>query len=271
MRGSLVKKDDIVKALIEIGVRKGDVIIVHSSLRSMGYVDGGAETVIKALIEVLGECGTLAMPTLIQKDFENAYDTWYLDKPSDVGYITEVFRKWPRALRSDQATHSVAAIGKRANELTAGHTSFGPRYGIFGDTAFSHSSPWQKLYDWNAKAIFIGVDMNVNTSKHLLEYMLVEEAIENIDDPEIRAIQKMKIRDYSRLSDKDLIWPFIDAGKYQNMADEYGLLRYAKCGDATFMSCPIGDASNLIYTSIKENPKAWFPDEVVQWFRECGI
>lgn len=68
--------------------------MVHSSLKSLGYVEGGADTVIQAFLDTIEESGTLVMPTLIQKDFANAYKTWYLDKPSDVGYITEVFRNY---------------------------------------------------------------------------------------------------------------------------------------------------------------------------------
>lgn len=80
-----VTRRDIVDALRRLGVSRGDVVLVHSSLKSLGYVEGGADTVIQAFLEAVGEEGTLVMPTLIQKDFANAYKTWYLDKPSDVG------------------------------------------------------------------------------------------------------------------------------------------------------------------------------------------
>ncbi len=85
------------------------------------------------------------MPTLSMKDFEHAYDSWHINKTSDAGYITELFRRMKGVYRSDHATHSVAAIGKLAKELTKGHTAFGTRYGIFGDYPFSHSSPWQYI------------------------------------------------------------------------------------------------------------------------------
>ena len=95
-----VNKDAIIKSLQELGIQKGDMVIVHSSFKSMGYVEGGAETVISAFLDVIGAEGTLVFPTLVQKDFENAYETWHMDKPSDVGYLTEYFRKREGSLRS---------------------------------------------------------------------------------------------------------------------------------------------------------------------------
>lgn len=130
----VVTERDIIAALNDVGIRRGDVVIVHSSLKSMGYVEGGADTVIDALLKVLGEDGTLVMPTLIQKDFSNAYQTWNLDKPSDVGLITETFRKRDGVIRSDQATHSVAAFGPLKQYLTRDHGKYGKRMGPFGDT-----------------------------------------------------------------------------------------------------------------------------------------
>ena len=59
----IVTKADIVAGLQEIGLKEGDTVIVHTSLSSIGYVCGGAQTVIEALIEVVGEDGTIMMPT----------------------------------------------------------------------------------------------------------------------------------------------------------------------------------------------------------------
>jgi len=58
-----ISKADIKLGLIKLSVQQGEVIGVHSSLRSFGYVVGGADTVIDALLEVVGETGTVMMPT----------------------------------------------------------------------------------------------------------------------------------------------------------------------------------------------------------------
>ncbi|NOX44142.1 MAG: AAC(3) family N-acetyltransferase, partial [Caldiserica bacterium] len=62
-RGKVVTKDDIVRGLRELGLEVGAIVGVHSSLSSFGYVEGGADAVIDALLEVVGEEGTVVMPT----------------------------------------------------------------------------------------------------------------------------------------------------------------------------------------------------------------
>ena len=58
-----VSKEDIRIALRELGLKKGDITGVHSSLSSFRYVEGGAHTVIDALLEIIGREGTIVMPT----------------------------------------------------------------------------------------------------------------------------------------------------------------------------------------------------------------
>ena len=59
----VILKEEIVQKLREVGLEKGDAVMVHTSLKRMGYVCGGAQTVIEALMEVVGEDGTIMMPT----------------------------------------------------------------------------------------------------------------------------------------------------------------------------------------------------------------
>jgi len=194
----------------------------------MGYVEGGAETVIQAFLDCVGQDGTLVFPTLIQKNFKQAYETWYLDKPSDVGYITEVFRKRSDALRSDQATHSVAAMGKHAKMITEGHCAYGPRVGLFGDYAFAYSSPWEKMYHLNVKMVFIGVPMKKGTMRHLAEYKIVEKILK--EHPEIeKDVQRFGQERYSGF------WVYIDGDKMQEEFTKMGILKRALCGNAEIL------------------------------------
>lgn len=64
----LVTPDDMKTALKDLGVRKGQAIMVHTSLSSLGYVRGGAQSVIEALLESVGDEGTIMMPTQSWKD-----------------------------------------------------------------------------------------------------------------------------------------------------------------------------------------------------------
>ena len=141
----MVTEKDVMAALRKLGVSEGDTIITHSSFKSLGETENGADTVIKGMSDAVGETGTVVFPTLCQKDWDNIFKNWHLDADSDVGYLTNYFRKLPGARRSDQATHSVAAMGAKAEYITKTHGVTGKRYGIFGDTAFASDSPWEKL------------------------------------------------------------------------------------------------------------------------------
>ena len=68
----LVTPDDIRTALKDIGVQKGQVVMVHTSLSSLGYVCGGAQSIIEALMESVGDEGTIMMPTQSWKNLDPA-------------------------------------------------------------------------------------------------------------------------------------------------------------------------------------------------------
>ena len=62
----MVNREDIIKSLREVGLSEGDSVIFHSSLKSFGYVDGGANAVISAFLDVVTPTGTVVVPTLSQ-------------------------------------------------------------------------------------------------------------------------------------------------------------------------------------------------------------
>jgi len=108
----MVTKNEIKSALSALGVRPGELALVHSSLKAFGRVENGADTVIDALLEVLGPEGTLVLPTFtlsFQPLEKIIFDT--VNSKSEVGIITEVFRRRPGVLRSTHLVHSVAASG----------------------------------------------------------------------------------------------------------------------------------------------------------------
>jgi len=270
---AVVTKTDIKNALTELGIQKGDVMVVHSSLKSFGHVEGGADAVIDACLETLTPSGTLVFPTLIQKDFAYAYDTWHMDKPSDVGYITEVFRKREGVLRSDQATHSVAAAGRLADFLTREHGAYGKRIGSFGDTPFAVSSPWQKMYELGGKVLLIGVDMNKNTCKHLVEYKMLNELLARIKDEKLREELAGKLKYHAALKNPELnatlLWPYFDTLRLQQIADERGLIRKAQCGDAQLLAFDIRTTNDLAEKLILENPSDWFKPPMSTWLEDA--
>ena len=186
-----VSRADMRKALDALGIEKNAILLTHSSLKACGKIEGGAEGVIDAIVDTVPE-GTVVFPALVSSNWATVYEDWHMDRPSEVGYIPELFRKQPGTLRSNQATHSVTARGALAKELTSGDHSIGQRIGIFGGTAFSRESAWEKMYlsreKYGVKAYTLmwGINLNTFTFKHLIEYIYVEEMLAKISDPELK-------------------------------------------------------------------------------------
>lgn len=266
----MVTQRDIQEALRQLGLREGDTVLFHSSLRSFGVVDGGADAVIDAFLATVGETGTVAVPTLCSRDFQDAYRSWHMDKPSDVGYITEVFRCRPNARRSDQATHSLAAIGASADALTATHGQRGRRVGIYGDTPFAADSPWQKLYDMNARVVMVGVGYETFTLRHLCEYILVETALRYAGDKDAYDRYRPFIctfEDRPRQSDT-LFWPYIDHERFEEYIRKHRLNTEVTCGEATLSMVRCRDVCAPIMKEAYADPTGWFAPNAARWFNE---
>lgn len=156
-------KREIAQALSKLGVEEGDTILVHSSLSSIGYVPGGAETVIDALLECVGEDGTIVMPTLTGQIFDSPdYPPSFLsNKPCWTGTIPEAFRKRSEACRSMHPTHSVAAMGKNARSIVEGHEE--------AKTPCGEGTPYLKISKLGGKILFIGAGLGSNTTFHSVE------------------------------------------------------------------------------------------------------
>lgn len=230
-----VKQDDIRKAVEESGIKEGDMVLVHSSYKSLGFVDGGAESVIAGILDVIGKEGTLVFPTFCQKDFEDSYKTWHLDKASDVGYLTNYFRKRKGSTRSDQATHSVAACGKKGKWLTQTHGHTQKRFSEFGDTAFAPDSPWEKMYQSNAKVMLLGVGALYITFRHYAESLYIEECLKKIEKHKMYPEMKDRLQQFN----KPGVWPHLKNVWLVQQLEEYGLVNKSRCGNAIITSIPV--------------------------------
>jgi aminoglycoside 3-N-acetyltransferase len=118
MSQKLITTANLVQDFRRLGVPRGGLLMMRSSLRSIGHVNGGAETVVDALLEVLGPAGTLVVPTFtdeIAMDPNFVFDP--LNTPSLVGAISEAARRWPGARRSLHGWHSIAAMGPLAGAI----------------------------------------------------------------------------------------------------------------------------------------------------------
>ncbi|HOJ11263.1 MAG TPA: AAC(3) family N-acetyltransferase [Clostridiales bacterium] len=151
-------------SLNELGVKEGAIILVHSSLKSLGYVPGGPETVISGILDALGDKGTLLIPALSYKyvnaDPDNpVFDV--LNTPSNVGAFPEYFRERQGTIRSIHPTHSVCGTGFCADEILKDH--------ILDTTPCGPNSPFRKLPEYGGKILFLGCGLRPNTSMHGVE------------------------------------------------------------------------------------------------------
>ncbi len=266
----MVTQLDIQASLAELGIQAGDTVLFHSSLKSFGAVENGADAVIDAFLSAVGEGGTVVVPTLCSRDFQNSYNTWYMDKPSDVGYITEVFRHRPAAKRSNQATHSVAAIGAEAVYLTATHGQSGRRIGVYGDTPFAADSPWQKLYDGNAKVVMVGVGYETFTLRHLCEYMLVEKALRFAEDKGLYDAYRPFICTFETrpLQSDTLFWPYLNHVRFESYIREHRYNTDVTCGRATLSMVHCHDVCEAIIEDAYASPDDWFAPNAARWYQK---
>ena len=147
--------------LKSLGIREDDTILVHSSLSSLGYVEGGADTVIDTLLAALPE-GTLLIPTLSYSyvtDDEPIFSV--TETPSCVGCISETFRKRKGVMRSMHPTHSVCGIGRYAEEILSQHQD--------ADSPGGKKTPFYLLPKYHGKILMLGCGLKPNTSMHAVE------------------------------------------------------------------------------------------------------
>lgn len=163
-RNQVVTKGEIVSGLMELGLGKGDAVLVHSSLRSFGYVTRGAGTVIDALLEAVSPGGTVLVPTLTGNSEDGPANPLVFDvksTPCWTGRIPTEFMKRPGSRRSLHPTHSVSGIGSLVPALIDGHERSLTPCGV--------ESPYYRLAQRGGFILLIGVGQGSNTTIHTVE------------------------------------------------------------------------------------------------------
>jgi aminoglycoside 3-N-acetyltransferase len=160
-------EDNLTKDLLSCNVLKpGDIVMVHSSLSSIGNVIGGPETVCRVFHKVLTENGTLLMPSYYQpepilKMIKKGVLVDLRTAKSTMGKLTETFRTLPGVKRSSHPFSSVCAWGRYSSEMTNGHSN--------SPYICGPGSPFFELIERSGKYIGIGIDIRVIALYHVLE------------------------------------------------------------------------------------------------------
>jgi aminoglycoside 3-N-acetyltransferase len=140
-----------------LGVRRGGVLLVHTSFRAVRPVAGGPLGLIGALRAAIGTEGTLVMPTMT--DGEDVYDPTSTPT-TDMGVTAETFWRQPGVLRSDHPGGSFAAQGPHAARICATQP-LSPPHGA--------DSPVGRVHDLGGQVLLLGVTHGENTTMHLAE------------------------------------------------------------------------------------------------------
>ena len=157
--------EQIASDIAALGVRPGDVLLVHSSLKSLGRAECTPRDVIEALLSAVGEEGTLLMPALSYATVgprprqTTSFDV--LRTKSCIGAVPEFFRTMAGVARSVHPTHSVCGIGARAAEMLADHH--------LDTTPCGEHSPFRRLPLAGGKLLMLGCGLRPNTSMHGVE------------------------------------------------------------------------------------------------------
>jgi len=165
--GQGLSRYQLIQDFNQAGIQSGDHLMVHASLSKIGYIEGGAETVVEVLKEIVGLEGMILMPTspIARLQLDYVLENPVLDvlrTPSAMGKISEVFRNSDGVIRSYHPTEPVAAWGAKAYEYINEHTE--------KNTPYHWNSPYGKLIQHGGKILYIGVTLdNAGTHLHTLE------------------------------------------------------------------------------------------------------
>jgi len=244
-----VTQTNLVDGFRELGLQEGHHVGVHSSLSAFGYVEGGAETVVDALLDAVGPTGTVVMPAY-SNNKENvpktAEDealgvTWkFRVLPYDpannstwTGKITDVFWRRPNAIRGPNLTHSLAAIGAKAETL---------------------AQSWDHLLEADGWILLLGITLSNCSSMHISE--------RGIEIPE-RILKRTRApKDLRERYDAENIHfgfgPYPDFGLMEEPCKEHGIMKWTQIGDSTVKLFRMRELIDLYAEYLRKDPDRFY-------------
>ncbi len=246
---TVVTKNHLKRGFRSLGITKGDIIGVHSSLSKFGWVEGGADTVIDAMLETVGKTGTVVVPSYSQNrerleatPEEKAMGvTWKsrvlpFDPTRDAcwtGRIPDTLWRRPGALRGTQHLHSLAAIGPHAAVAVQG---------------------WHKFLELDGKILLLGVTLANCSSMHLAEdgITLPRYIVEKTTLPEELS------RKYPSEEWEIGYGPYPDFMLMEGPAQAKGIMQLTRIGDAVVRAARLRDLIDLYAQYLRRSPEAFY-------------
>lgn len=261
-------KQSLKQDLAAMGLTGAETILIHSSMKSIGEVEGGADTVLDVLMEYFAQ-GLLLLPTHTWRFMDGGNTVFDVrNSPCCVGILPELFRQRPGVIRSLHPTHSMAAYGKDAAAYLAGE--------LETSTPCAPGGCYDRLRTVHGKILLLGVTHARNTFIHSVEEVLnvphrltdkplkltvVDEAGEshtaymrrhyNADQPHIS-------EDFVKLEQA-----YLDCGAAQN----------TKLGDAKCILCDAEGLFRVTRHVLAPNPEAFVVEPVIpaeRWKDLCA-
>lgn len=241
-------KSSLIKQLKDMGLKTTDYVMIHSSMKAIGEVEGKADTVLDALMEYFKD-GKLMLPTHSWATMDEERTLFDLqNEPSCVGILGNIFRKRGNVYRSYHPTHSMAVYGKNAIEYIKGEEDI--------LTPCNPIGAWGRLKDVKAKIMLVGCNHGQNTFIHGIE--------EIVDIPDRIAVDPIlfTIKD----NDKEIQRYFhkhhtsyisslsLNYNKLEELLEKKGIVTYHKFGDALVFLMDADVLSNYIEKLLIEDP-----------------
>lgn len=237
-----MKKAEMVKELKKIGLQEGMEIEVHSSLSSFGIVEGGAETVIEALMECVTERGSIFMPALC---FGPALELTEEDKK--LGIVTKI-----RKLSENEPRTAMGLVAD----------TFRQREDVITGTGLIRTSGWgwhadeaakgglQYVIHHGGKALLLGVDIYKLTAMHYMEDIMPKE-ISEIFAPTAEACMRYPVDEWLVECGEPPVKPWYTI---QDMAYQKGIIKSGYIGKCQYMFFDIWDVVSLYRKELERNP-----------------
>lgn len=172
-----IGRSALAEQLRALGVQAGGIAMVHTRMSALGWVLGGSETVVRALLDALGPDGTamayagwqdhVYRPSDWPAEHRAAYvadppvfDVATAESVHDHGRVPERLRTWPGAARSAHPEASVVAVGPRAEWLCTKHPD---------DDAYGAGTPFARLVEAGGQVLMLGAPLDTATLLHHAE------------------------------------------------------------------------------------------------------